>query len=124
MANKRTKYVVSYLLPDIGTDTHPSYSRTFSPRASIGISPFSVEYSSISLHAVPLATLVCATEPPSSPKGAILSPEGKKRFFVVHGGLFSKDGVTLDEIRKIERIGRQPGTEGLMCTCDLSPELQ
>ncbi|EKM54502.1 uncharacterized protein PHACADRAFT_58827 [Phanerochaete carnosa HHB-10118-sp] len=66
---------------------------------------------------VPLATLICATKPPSSPsKSAILSPEGKKRFFVVHGGLFSKDGVTLEEIRKIERIGRQPGTEGLMCT--------
>ena len=69
---------------------------------------------------VPLATLVSATKPPSSPQGAILSPEGKKRFFVVHGGLFSKDGVTLDEIRKIERIGRQPGTEGLMCTYDES----
>ena len=39
-----------------------------------------------------------------------------KRYFVVHGGLFSKDGVTLDDIRKIERIGQQPGQEGLMCT--------
>lgn len=35
---------------------------------------------------------------------------------MVHGGLFSKDGVTLDDIRKIERIGQQPGQEGLMCT--------
>ena len=62
--------------------------------------------------------MVSATNPPlsSSPK-AILSPEGFKRYFVVHGGLFSKDGVTLDEIRKIERIGRQPGQEGLMCKC-------
>jgi len=34
---------------------------------------------------------------------------------VVHGGLFSKDGVTLDDIKKIERIGQQPGQEGLMC---------
>jgi serine/threonine-protein phosphatase 5 len=54
--------------------------------------------------------------PPANAKaGAILSPKGRKRYFVVHGGLFSKDGVTLDEIRKIERVGRQPGTEGLMC---------
>ncbi|KAH9832170.1 phosphoprotein phosphatase [Rhodofomes roseus] len=65
---------------------------------------------------MPLATLICATKPPAGPAGnAILSPEGKKRYFVVHGGLFSKDGVTLDEIRKIDRIGRQPGQEGLMC---------
>ncbi|KAF9820368.1 hypothetical protein IEO21_01377 [Rhodonia placenta] len=64
---------------------------------------------------MPLATLICATKPPSGFVGnAILSPEGKKRYFVVHGGLFSKDGVTLDDIRKIERIGRQPGQEGLM----------
>jgi hypothetical protein len=33
----------------------------------------------------------------------------------VHGGLFSRDGVTLDEIRKIQRIGQQPGNDGLMC---------
>ncbi|OCH95131.1 protein phosphatase 5 [Obba rivulosa] len=65
---------------------------------------------------MPLATMVCATKPPSGPVGkAILSPEGTKRYFVVHGGLFSKDGVTLDDIRKIHRIGKQPGQEGLMC---------
>ncbi|RUS20293.1 Metallo-dependent phosphatase-like protein, partial [Jimgerdemannia flammicorona] len=35
---------------------------------------------------------------------------------VVHGGLFSKDDVTLDDIRNIDRIKlKQPGTEGLMC---------
>jgi serine/threonine-protein phosphatase 5 len=65
-----------------------------------------------------LATLISATQPPSPnglPKNPILSPDGLKRYFVVHGGLFSKDGVTLDEIRKIDRIGRQPGQEGLMC---------
>ncbi|KAH8093931.1 phosphoprotein phosphatase [Cristinia sonorae] len=65
--------------------------------------------------AMPLATLVSATKPPSNPGNAILSPEGRKRYFVVHGGLFSKDGVTLEDIRKVERIGRQPGQEGLMC---------
>jgi serine/threonine-protein phosphatase 5 len=65
---------------------------------------------------VPLATLVSATRPPTETQNVILSPEGVKRYFVTHGGLFSKDGVTLDEIRKINRIGRQPGTEGLMCT--------
>jgi len=36
------------------------------------------------------------------------------KIFVVHGGLFSRDDVTLDEIRKIDRF-RQPGSEGLMC---------
>jgi hypothetical protein len=66
---------------------------------------------------VPLATLVSATRRPSTKENAILSPDGFKRYFVTHGGLFSKDGITLDEIRKIQRIGRQPGTEGLMCTC-------
>lgn len=68
------------------------------------------------MHIVPLATLVSPTLPPESTNNAILSPEGKKRYFVVHGGLFSKDGVTLDDIRKINRIGQQPGQEGLMCT--------
>lgn len=37
-----------------------------------------------------------------------------KRILVMHGGLFSKDGVTLDDIRSIER-NRQPPEEGLMC---------
>ncbi|KAB5588592.1 Protein phosphatase 5 [Ceratobasidium theobromae] len=67
--------------------------------------------------ALPLATLVCPALPPvsTSKATAILSPEGRKRFFIVHGGLFSRDGVTLEEIKKIPRIGRQPGNEGLMC---------
>ncbi|KAI9633091.1 uncharacterized protein MKK02DRAFT_19587 [Dioszegia hungarica] len=70
---------------------------------------------------LPLATLVTASQPPSNPKSegsqpAILSPEGKKRYFVVHGGPpVSKDGVTLDEVRDIKRFGAQPGQEGLMC---------
>lgn len=70
-------------------------------------------------YSVPLATLVSATKPPTSKDGAILSSQGFKRFFVVHGGLFSKDGVTLEDIRKIERVGRQPGTDGLMCTLQI-----
>ena len=74
--------------------------------------------------ALPLAALISPTLPPlpkSLPtavpesKTPILSPDGKMRYFVCHGGLFSKDGVTLDEIRGINRIGKQPGTEGLMC---------
>ena len=65
---------------------------------------------------VPLATLISATLPPAKKQDVILSPDGFKRYFVTHGGLFSKDGITLDEIRAIKRIGRQPGTEGLMCT--------
>ncbi|KAG8893269.1 hypothetical protein FRB99_002093 [Tulasnella sp. 403] len=68
---------------------------------------------------LPLATLLCPALPPSptmkGEKPPILSPEGRKRYFVVHGGLFSRDGVTLDEIKKIERRGKQPGNEGLMC---------
>ncbi|XP_037072171.1 serine/threonine-protein phosphatase 5-like [Pollicipes pollicipes] len=36
------------------------------------------------------------------------------RVFVTHGGLFSRDGVTLAELRALER-GRQPPEEGLMC---------
>lgn len=40
----------------------------------------------------------------------------ENKVFVTHGGLFSRDGVTLDEIRKIDRISQgQPGSDGLMC---------
>ncbi|KZP34736.1 protein phosphatase 5 [Athelia psychrophila] len=67
--------------------------------------------------ALPLSTLISATSlpKPSPNDNSILSPDGLKRYFVVHGGLFSKDGVTLEDIRKIPRIGKQPGQEGLMC---------
>jgi len=74
--------------------------------------------------ALPLAALISPTLrplpkslPPAVPqsKAPILSSDGKLRYFVCHGGLFSKDGVTLDEVRAINRIGKQPGTEGLMC---------
>lgn len=38
------------------------------------------------------------------------------KFFVLHGGLFSNDDVTLDTIRKIDRFKyRQPGSEGTVC---------
>ena len=33
---------------------------------------------------------------------------------VVHGGLFSEDNVTLDDIRKLNR-NQQPPEKGLMC---------
>ncbi|KAF2471316.1 serine/threonine-protein phosphatase-like protein 5 [Lindgomyces ingoldianus] len=50
-----------------------------------------------SFSALPLATLI-----------------GKK-YFVLHGGLFSDDKVTLDDIRKLDRFKqRQPGQSGLM----------
>ncbi|KAG1867385.1 phosphoprotein phosphatase [Suillus subluteus] len=50
---------------------------------------------------LPLATLVSATKAPTKTSTTtILSPQGLKRYFVVHGGLFSKDG---------------PGQDGLMC---------
>ncbi|KAG2196000.1 hypothetical protein INT47_011505 [Mucor saturninus] len=49
------------------------------------------------------------------------------KIFVTHGGLFSRDGVTLDEIKKIDRIGQgQPGSDGLMCELlwsDPQPEM-
>jgi serine/threonine-protein phosphatase 5 len=63
---------------------------------------------------VPLATLISATKPPVNKAPSILSPQGCARYFVVHGGLFSKDDVTLEDIRKIPRLGRQPGDQGLM----------
>jgi serine/threonine-protein phosphatase 5 len=74
--------------------------------------------------ALPLASLVSPALPPSPKtlassvsggKAPILSSEGRLRFFVTHGGLFSKDNVTLDDIRAIPRLGKQPGNEGLMC---------
>ncbi|KAG0171579.1 Serine/threonine-protein phosphatase 5 [Apophysomyces sp. BC1015] len=38
------------------------------------------------------------------------------KILVVHGGLFSRDDVTLDDIRNIDRLAlRQPGNDGLMC---------
>ena len=33
---------------------------------------------------------------------------------VMHGGLFSKDGISLDDIRTTDR-NRQPPEEGIMC---------
>ncbi|WVQ83409.1 hypothetical protein IAT38_005550 [Cryptococcus sp. DSM 104549] len=69
---------------------------------------------------LPLATLVTASLPPASPKSEGSQPailhDGHRRFFVCHGGPpVSKDGVTLEEVAKIDRFGRQPGQEGIMC---------
>lgn len=79
--------------------------------------------------AIPLATLVTAPRPPlpaeklpasASKSLAQTAPilekdTGCKRFFVVHGGLFSQDNVTLDQIQEIDRFAKkQPGQEGLM----------
>ncbi|KAJ3194573.1 NADH dehydrogenase [ubiquinone] flavoprotein 1, mitochondrial [Irineochytrium annulatum] len=36
------------------------------------------------------------------------------KILVIHGGLFSRDGVTMEELRTINRF-KQPGSEGLMC---------
>ncbi|KAJ1550261.1 Serine/threonine-protein phosphatase 5, partial [Nowakowskiella sp. JEL0078] len=38
----------------------------------------------------------------------------EEKIFVIHGGLFTRDDVTMDEIRKIDRF-RQPGSTGIMC---------
>jgi len=37
-----------------------------------------------------------------------------KKILIVHGGLFSKDGVKLEDIAKVDRI-REPPDEGIMC---------
>ncbi|KAJ1565972.1 Serine/threonine-protein phosphatase 5 [Nowakowskiella sp. JEL0078] len=37
----------------------------------------------------------------------------EEKIFVIHGGLFTRDDVTMDEIRKIDRF-RQPGNTGIM----------
>ena len=39
-----------------------------------------------------------------------------KKVFVTHGGLFSKDGVKLEDIRKVNR-NKEPSDEGIMCEC-------
>lgn len=50
-----------------------------------------------SFSALPLATLI------------------GKQYFVLHGGLFSDDSISLDDIRKLNRhLQRQPGEQGLM----------
>ncbi|XJO73944.1 hypothetical protein BDV3_004840 [Batrachochytrium dendrobatidis] len=48
-----------------------------------------------------------------------------EKILVVHGGLFSRDDVTMDDLRKIDRF-KQPGHEGLMCELlwsDPQPEM-
>lgn len=39
-----------------------------------------------------------------------------KKILVVHGGLFAKDGVKLEDISKFNRV-REPADEGIMCEC-------
>lgn len=39
-----------------------------------------------------------------------------KKVFVTHGGLFAKDGVKLEDIRKVNRV-KEPGDEGIMVDC-------
>jgi serine/threonine-protein phosphatase 5 len=67
---------------------------------------------------------VTASQQPEStsvskiPANPFFDPQGRKRFFIVHGGLFSKDEVSFDELRKIPRmVKKQPGNEGLMMEC-------
>ncbi|GAA5992628.1 hypothetical protein JCM11641_003530 [Rhodosporidiobolus odoratus] len=74
---------------------------------------------------LPLAALITSASPPrveATAGAAVLSTtnptlwRGRKRYFVVHGGLFSRDDVTLDDVRAIPRMKlKQPGQEGLMC---------
>jgi serine/threonine-protein phosphatase 5 len=46
----------------------------------------------------------------TQPLGTLIN----NKILVVHGGLFSKDGVTLDDIRTLDRF-REPPDEGIMC---------
>lgn len=39
-----------------------------------------------------------------------------RKVLVLHGGLFSRDGVTLDDLRKVHR-NQEPPEDGLMCEC-------
>ena len=39
-----------------------------------------------------------------------------RKIFIVHGGLFSKDGVKISDIEAANRI-KEPGDEGIMCEC-------
>ena len=39
-----------------------------------------------------------------------------KKVFIVHGGLFAKDGVKLEDVNK-ENRRREPPDEGIMCEC-------
>lgn len=94
-------------------------------KAKLGPGDFSFKLFTELFISLPLATLISSPSSPLSSslpysfskaqRSPILSPQGLKRFFVVHGGLFSRDGVTLKEIQEINRhkIG-QPGQEGLM----------
>ncbi|KNZ56444.1 serine/threonine-protein phosphatase [Puccinia sorghi] len=73
---------------------------------------------------VPLCCLVTASQQPEPssvakiPAKPFVDPQGRKRFFIVHGGLFSRDEVTFEELRKIPRmVKKQPGNEGLMMEC-------
>lgn len=74
--------------------------------------------------ALPLCCLVTASQQPEPssvakiPAKPFVDPQGRKRFFIVHGGLFSRDEVTFEELRKIPRmVKKQPGNEGLMMEC-------
>ena len=44
----------------------------------------------------------------------VKAPKVGKSALVMHGGLFSKDDVTLEDIKKVNR-NRQPPDSGIMC---------
>lgn len=71
--------------------------------------------------ALPIGHLVAATQPPQPrkdprlPLKPIVGPNGSVRYFIVHGGLFSNDDVTLEDVRKIDRKKqKQPSGETIM----------
>jgi serine/threonine-protein phosphatase 5 len=74
--------------------------------------------------ALPLATTITATkEPvqgadlptraPLAQRSPILTEDGHKRYFVVHGGLPQEDDVTLDMIRALDRFKIGQPSEGI-----------
>lgn len=95
-------------------------------KAKLGPGDFSFKLFTELFVTLPLATLISTPLPPlqgqdlpatvsKAQKSPILDEHGKKRFFVVHGGLFSKDDVYLKDIKEIDRHKiAQPGQEGLM----------
>jgi len=81
--------------------------------------------------ALPAATLVSATRPPHQfaqsqslfslrrdLPAPTLGPDGCKRYFVVHGGIFSRDEVGLQEVKKIDRLRvKQPPGDSTFGEC-------
>lgn len=74
--------------------------------------------------ALPLATMITASQDPIkadelpyraplAQRSPILTEQGKKQYFVVHGGLPQEDNVTLDQIQALDRFKIGQPSEGI-----------